>query len=99
MSSLSRKSSAPGRDFKNPVTIKPCIIIGRMGNLNKAEFAGDILRIQSFWGGHGEISPKTCFIQEGMTARNIDSATDRVSNCHNSQTANRLEPSNRPSEG
>jgi hypothetical protein len=70
-----------------------------MSNQKKDEFTSGIFHIQSFWGGHGEILPKTCFIQEGMTARNIDSATDRVSDCRNSQTANRLEPSNGPSEG
>jgi hypothetical protein len=66
MSSLSRKSSAPGPDFKNPVTIKPCIRIGRMSNQKKAEFVGDIFCIQSFWGGHDKILPKTYFIQKGM---------------------------------
>jgi hypothetical protein len=36
-----------------------------MSNQQKAEFVGDIFHIRSFWGGHGEISPKTRFMQEG----------------------------------
>jgi hypothetical protein len=37
-----------------------------MSNQQKAEFVGDIFHTRSFWGSHGKISPKTCFIQEGM---------------------------------
>jgi hypothetical protein len=48
------------------VTTKPYIKMSRMSNQQKAEFVGDIFCKQSFWGGHGEISPKTCFIQVGM---------------------------------
>jgi hypothetical protein len=40
--------------------------MSRMSNQKKAEFAGDIFHIQSFWGGHYEILSKTCFIQEGI---------------------------------
>jgi hypothetical protein len=36
-----------------------------MNNQKKDEFVNDIFRIQSFWGGYGEISPKTRFIQDG----------------------------------
>jgi hypothetical protein len=45
---------------------KPYVKTGRVSNQQKAEFGGDIFSIQSFWEGHGEISPKTCYIQEGM---------------------------------
>jgi hypothetical protein len=40
--------------------------MSRMSNQRKAEFVSDIFRMRSFWGGHGEISLKTCFIQVGM---------------------------------
>jgi hypothetical protein len=33
--------------------------MGRMSNQQEAVFINDIFRIQSFWGGHGEISPKS----------------------------------------
>jgi hypothetical protein len=36
-----------------------------MSNQKKDEFVGDIFCIRYFWGDHGEISPKTGFIQEG----------------------------------
>jgi hypothetical protein len=36
-----------------------------MSNQQKDEFIDDIFRIRSFWGGHGKISPKIYFIQEG----------------------------------
>jgi hypothetical protein len=39
--------------------------MSHMDNQRKAEFVGDIFHIRSFWGGHGEILLKTCFIQGG----------------------------------
>jgi hypothetical protein len=48
------------------VTTEPYIKISRISNQRKAEFIGNIFCMRSFWGGHGEISPKTCFIQLGM---------------------------------
>jgi hypothetical protein len=42
-----------------------------MSNQKKAEFVKDIFHIQSFWGSHGEISPKTWFIQEGLVCPDI----------------------------
>jgi hypothetical protein len=52
--------------FQNAVATKPYSETGYMSTQQKAEFIGHIFRIPSFWGGHGEISSKTCFIQEGM---------------------------------
>jgi carboxypeptidase C (cathepsin A) len=48
------------------VTTEPYIKMSRMSNQRKAEFVGDIFYMRSFWGVHGEISAKTCFIQVGM---------------------------------
>jgi hypothetical protein len=48
------------------ITIKPYVEMSRISNQRKSDFIGDIFCMQSFWGGHGEISPRTCFIQEGM---------------------------------
>jgi hypothetical protein len=36
-----------------------------MSNQQKSEFVDDIFHLHSFWGGHGEISSKTGFIQDG----------------------------------
>jgi hypothetical protein len=52
--------------LQNTVTTEPYIKISHMSNEQKAEFVGDIFCMQSFWGGHGKISPRTCFIQECM---------------------------------
>jgi hypothetical protein len=52
--------------FQNAVTTEPYIKMSHMSNQRKAEFAGDIFCMRSFWGGHGEISPRTYFIQEGI---------------------------------
>jgi hypothetical protein len=52
--------------LQNTVTTELYIEMSRMSNQRKAEFVGDIFHMQSFWGGHGEILPRTCFIQEGM---------------------------------
>jgi hypothetical protein len=54
---------------QNAVAAKPYVKTGHMSNQEKFEFIGDIFCILSFWGGHGEISPKTYFIQEGMICR------------------------------
>jgi hypothetical protein len=48
------------------VTTKPYAEMSLISNHRKAEFVSDIFHMQRFWGGHGEISPKTCFIQVGM---------------------------------
>jgi hypothetical protein len=60
--SLSRTGAVP----QNAVPNKPYAEMSRMSNQQKAEFISDIFHMRSFWGGHGEISPKTCFIQVGM---------------------------------
>jgi hypothetical protein len=48
------------------ITTEPYIQMSCMSNQKKAELVGDIFCMQSFLGGHGKISPKTCFIQVGM---------------------------------
>jgi hypothetical protein len=48
------------------VTTNPYAEMSRMSNQRKYEFVSDIFHMRSFWGGHGKISPRTCFIQEGM---------------------------------
>jgi hypothetical protein len=53
-------------ELQNAVTTKPYVEMSCMSNQPKAEFVGDIFHMQSCWGGHGEISPKTYFIQVGM---------------------------------
>jgi hypothetical protein len=45
---------------------EPYIEMSRMSNQQKSEFVDDMFHMRSFWGGHGEISPKTYFIQVGM---------------------------------
>jgi hypothetical protein len=35
--------------------------MSHISNQPKVEFVGDFFRIRSFWGGHGEISPKNLF--------------------------------------
>jgi hypothetical protein len=40
--------------------------MSRMSNHQKAESVSNIFRMRSFWGGHGKILPKTCFLQVGM---------------------------------
>jgi hypothetical protein len=52
--------------LQNTITTEPYIEMSCMCNQRKAEFVGDIFRMRSFWGGHGKISPRTCFIHEGM---------------------------------
>jgi hypothetical protein len=52
--------------FQNAVTNELYIKMSRMSNQWKEEFVGDIFHMRSFWGGHDKISPRTCFIQEGM---------------------------------
>jgi hypothetical protein len=47
------------------VATKLYVKTGRMSNQQKAEFVVNIFCIQSVWGSHGEVSPKTWFIQEG----------------------------------
>jgi hypothetical protein len=53
-------------ELQNAVTTKPYVKMGCISNLRKSDFVSNIFRIRSFWGGHGKISPRTCFIQEGM---------------------------------
>jgi hypothetical protein len=40
------------------IIIKPYVETGRMSNQKKSEFVNGIFHIQSFWGCHGQISPK-----------------------------------------
>jgi hypothetical protein len=53
-------------EIQNAVTTKPYVEMSHMSNQRKDEFVGDIFHMRSCWGGHGEILPKTCFIQVGM---------------------------------
>jgi hypothetical protein len=48
------------------VTTEPYIEMSHMSNQRKAEFVDNIFHMRSFWGGHGKILRKTCFIQVGM---------------------------------
>jgi hypothetical protein len=52
--------------FQNAITTDPFVKMSHMSNQQKDEFVGDIFRMRSFSKGHGELSPKTCFIQVGM---------------------------------
>jgi hypothetical protein len=52
--------------LQNAVTTEPYIKMSRMSNQRKAEFVSNMFHMQSFWGGHGEILPRTYFVQEGM---------------------------------
>jgi hypothetical protein len=56
-------------EIRNAVTTQPYVEMSRMSNQRKAEFVGNIFCMQSFWGGHDEISPKICFIQVGMICK------------------------------
>jgi hypothetical protein len=38
-------------EIQSTVATKPYVKMSRMSNQQKAEFVGDIFRIQSFWGG------------------------------------------------
>jgi hypothetical protein len=48
------------------ITTKPYAKMSHTSNQQKAEFISDISLMWRFWGGHGKISLKTCFIQVGM---------------------------------
>jgi hypothetical protein len=48
------------------VATKPYVEMSHMSNQKKSEFVSNIFCMRRFWGGHGEISTKTCFIQVGM---------------------------------
>jgi hypothetical protein len=50
--------------LQNAVTTEPYIEMSHMSNQRKSEFIGDIFHMRSFWGDHGEILPRTCFIQK-----------------------------------
>jgi hypothetical protein len=52
--------------LQNAITTEPYIKMSRMSNQWKDEFVGDIFHMRSFWGGHGEIFPRTYFVQKGM---------------------------------
>jgi hypothetical protein len=58
--------------------------MSRMSNQQKAEFVSDIFRMRSFWKGHGEISPKTNFIQIGMICQKYYFSDQSSFDCHNS---------------
>jgi hypothetical protein len=47
------------------VATKSCVEIGRMSNQRKAVFVNGVFYIQSFWGGHGEISPRSGLMPKG----------------------------------
>jgi hypothetical protein len=51
--------SRTGARLQKSVETKPYVKSGHMSNQQKAEFVDDIFCIQSFWEGHGKISPKT----------------------------------------
>jgi hypothetical protein len=51
--------------FQKSIATKLYVETDRMSYQQKSEFVGDIFCIQSFWGGHGKISPKTWFILDG----------------------------------
>jgi hypothetical protein len=51
---------------QNAVTTEPYIEMSCISNQRKSEFVGDFFHMQSFWGGHGKISARTNFLQEGM---------------------------------
>jgi hypothetical protein len=55
----------PKTGLQNSVATKPYVKAGHMSKQQKSEFVDDIFHIQSFWGGHDEISSKTWFIHEG----------------------------------
>jgi hypothetical protein len=42
-----------------------------MSNQRKAEFINDDVDIQSFWGGHGEISSRSGLMSKGMVCLNF----------------------------
>jgi hypothetical protein len=70
-----------------------------MSNQHEAEFVNGIFCIQSFWGGHGKISPKNKFMPKGAICLELPiQPTGRVFHSRNSQIANQLEPFNGPSE-
>jgi hypothetical protein len=48
-----------GTRLQKSVVTKPCVETGRLSNWQKAEFVNNFFCIQSFWGGYGEILPKT----------------------------------------
>jgi hypothetical protein len=50
--------------LQNAVTTEPYIKMSHMSIQRKAEFVGDIFHMRSFWGAHGEILPRACFMQE-----------------------------------
>jgi hypothetical protein len=85
--------------FQNSVVTKPYVETSHMNNQKKTEFIDDIFHMQSIWGGHGEISPKTWFIQEGAICPDfLIQQTGRVPNSRNSQIPNHLDPFYGPSE-
>jgi hypothetical protein len=63
--SLSRTET----EIQSTVATKPYVETSCMSSQQKSEFVGNIFHIRSFWGGHGEILPKTYFIQEGMISQ------------------------------
>jgi hypothetical protein len=65
-------------ELQNVVTTKSYAKMSRMSKKQKAESVSDIFRMRSFWRGHGEVSPKICFIQVGMICQKC-CLSDRLS--------------------
>jgi hypothetical protein len=87
-----QKLSSSETWIKKIVAIKLYAEIGHMSNQKRDQFVDDIFCMQSFWGGHGKISPKGWFIWEGQICPELfDSATGRFSDRRNSQIASSLE--------
>jgi hypothetical protein len=52
--------------LQKSIVTKLYVEIGHISNQQKAEFVDDIFHIQSFWGGRGNILPKSLFMPEGQ---------------------------------
>jgi hypothetical protein len=51
--------------LQKSVATKPYVEIGRMSNQRKAELIHGVFRIQSFWRGHDEFSPRSGLVPKG----------------------------------
>jgi hypothetical protein len=84
--------------LQNSITTKPYVETGRMSKKKKAEFIGDIFVYEV----SREFMVKFCqtpdLYRKVQSAQKCWLATGRVSDCRNSQIANRLELFNGPSE-
>jgi hypothetical protein len=84
--------------IQNTVVTKPYVEMSPMSNQQKSEFVSNIFWIRSFWEVMAKFHQKPILYRKVWSARNAASANNRVSNCRNSQIANRLEPFNGPWE-